>query len=269
LVDAFGDVDTTTVIMKAAFDQQAIRSSTTDGTAFWVGGVGIPIDDAGVYNEAGTGSGGIWYIPYRGSVSQDMQLSSMPTRVVNIVGGQLYGTPSPSTSPPTVTPSELYAVGSGTPTSGTPTLVGLPGLPAGSSTASPWEFAFFDLIPSVPGLDTVYIATDQLNGATGGIEKWVSNGTTWSLATTFNLVTTAAAPNPDGFRGIAGLARSGTVTLMATTVESSTPGSSNRLVQIIDNGTGYAPAGQLTQVATVVATTAPDSLFRGVAMSPN
>ena len=59
-----------------------------------------------------------------------------------------------------------------------------------------------------------------------GLQKWTFNGTTWTLATTLNIAGNA------GFRGVAGYAAGGTVTLMASTAENPP----NRLVVFVDDG---------------------------------
>ena len=61
-----------------------------------------------------------------------------------------------------------------------------------------------------------------------------------------------------GFRGVAGFASGGKVTLMATTAESGT----NHLVVFVDDGAA-APVG------TAVASAPANTVFRGVALSPH
>ena len=65
-------------------------------------------------------------------------------------------------------------------------------------------------------------------------------------------------PSPVGFRGVAGFAASGTVTLMASTAESGT----DRLVVFVDDGVS-------TPVGTPVATSPVNTMFRGLALSPH
>jgi hypothetical protein len=84
----------------------------------------------------------------------------------------------------------------------------------------------------VAGNDTLYLADDV-----AGLQKWTFDGISWTEVGTLNL------PAPVGFRGVAGFAASGTVTLMASTAESST----DRLVVFVDDGLS-APVG--TPVAT-------------------
>ena len=114
-------------------------------------------------------------------------------------------------------------------------------------SASPFAFAMFDLATSPPGIDTMYVADDA-----AGLQKWTYNGTTWTLAATMNIAGNA------GFRGVAGYAAGGTVTLMASTAEASP----NRLVVFVDDGSGG------TAVGTPV-TAASNTTFRGVAVSPH
>ena len=65
-------------------------------------------------------------------------------------------------------------------------------------------------------------------------------------------------PPPVGFRGVAGFASGGTVTLMASTAETGT----DRLVVFVDDGVS-------TPVGTPVATSPANTMFRGVALSPH
>jgi hypothetical protein len=138
----------------------------------------------------------------------------------------------------------------------------LPGLST-TAAASPYGFAFFDLIPSVPGVDTLYVADDGTS-ITGGLGKWVLAATdagtySWSEA----WVEEVASPDggaPVGLRGLAGYATGTTVTLMASTGLSG--GASDSLVLIVDTGVG-------TPAPTVVTTALPNETFRGVALPPH
>jgi hypothetical protein len=210
--------------------------------------------------DGGPPSGGIWYVPF-GTVALGTQITTFPTRVVDIYGGQLYADGDTSST------TEVLAVGTGLPTSSTSTLTGLPGMPAqvagGPSFTSPWEFVLFDFNPSVPGLDTLYVACDQ-TGATnppGGIQKWTFNGSTWSLVTTFNL---AAPLAPDGFRGLAGAATGpSSAILIASTLDNGQP--PNRVALFVDDGTA---ASSVTLNGTVLVTSPANTVYRGVALAP-
>jgi hypothetical protein len=160
-------------------------------------------------------------------------------RWLAIFGGQLYGSSGSSGF------TAVFTVGTGLPVTVNQTATPLPGLP--TSGASPYGFVFFDLDATVAGNDTLYLADD-----TAGLQKWTFDGSSWNQVATLNL------PSPVGFRGVAGFAGSGVVTLMASTAESGT----DRLVVFVDDG-GAARAG------TPVATSPVNTMFRGVALSPH
>jgi len=244
-IDAAGNVDTSTVLA-GAFDGGDIRSAASlDGAEFWIAGT------------ASDAAGGIWTLP------ADTALITLPSaaqpgvaaRWLRVAGGQLYGDSNAD-------PPDLFAVGSGTPTSGSPALAALRGLPI--SGASPYGFAFFDLDPAVPGLDTLYIADDGI-GPNGGVQKWTLSTTgdggasTWTQAWVTTLAGEDGGP-PTGFRGLAGYASGATVTLMATTGLEA--GEQNSLAVIVDTGTG-------TPTPTIVATAYTNEVFRGVAVPPH
>ena len=137
-------------------------------------------------------------------------------RWVQVFGNQLYVTGNSSTFI-TVDTIVNPVTGSGLPTTWSSTIATLPGLTSGGS---PYGYVLLDVDTTVAGLDTLYLADD---GATAGIKKFTYNGATWSVAGTLNTST------PTGFRGLAGYAVSGTVTLIA-----STNATSNVLMVFVD-----------------------------------
>jgi hypothetical protein len=209
-----------------------------DGNELWVAGTATDT------------TGGIWYTP--GNVQLVQTGSSTTARDLRIAGGQLYGDSNAD-------PPGLGTVGTGTPTSGSPALTTLSGLPT-SGSPSPYGFAFFDLNPSVPGIDTLYIADDRQTGG-GGIGKWtLSTGGTWTVAWAVGGGGSPDAGTGIGYRGLAGYATGTNVTLMATT--GMTKGTADSLVVIVDTGTG-------NPTQTVVATAPTNETFRGVALPPH
>jgi hypothetical protein len=224
LVDAAGNVDTTTTFATAESGGNPRGAVTTDGSELWL-----------------SGSTGLW-AGLRGEPSQSgASLLTSPSNVrwVGIFGGQLYASSGSGTY------TNVFTVGTGLPMSAGQTATSLPGLP--TSGGSPYGFVLLDLDSAVAGYDTLYVADDA-----AGLQKWVFNGTNWMLYATLNLGT------PVGFRGVAGFASGGKVTLMASTAETGT----NRLVVFVDNG-GAASVG------TLVATSSANTMFRGVALSPH
>jgi hypothetical protein len=224
LIDAAGNVDTSTTFATAESGGNPRAAATTDGSDIWL-----------------AGSAGLW-AGLRGEPAQSgASLLTTPSNVrwVAIFGGQVYASSGSGTF------TNVFTVGTGLPMTAGQTATSLPGLP--TSGASPYGFLLFDLNSAVAGYDTLYLADDA-----AGLQKWIFDGASWTLGETLNLST------PVGFRGVAGFASGGKVTLMASTAETGT----NRLVVFVDDGTP-APVG------TPVATSSAGTMFRGVALSPH
>lgn len=143
----------------------------------------------------------------------------------------------------------VNTIGSGTTTvpASTITLV----VPTGA-TSSPYQFAI------APTLTYGYVADDNATTAGGGIQKWVFNGFTWSLAYTFATSTNTAITA--GARGLTVDFSGPNPIIYATTSETS----SNRLISIVDAGS--LATSTITTLAT--ASTA-NTIFRGVAFAPS
>jgi hypothetical protein len=168
-------------------------------------------------------------------------------RCLAIFGGQLYGSASSGDY------TNVFEIGFGTPTLPGETATSLKGMPV-NTAASPFGFTMFAATSTASGLRTMYVADDRSVANGGGIQKWTtSDGTNWSIGATFT-----AAGITTGFRGIAGYASGGTVTLLASTAESSP----NHLVLFVDTGSG-APT------TSMVATAPSNTVYRGVAVSPH
>lgn len=228
-VDAAGNIDTTTRL-DSAFDTASVSGAVTvDGSAFWVSGNGA------------AGVGGIWYLA-RGTTG-GKQILAIPNnaRTLDIASGQLFGTTN------TATFTSIFAVGTGLPTAAGQSTEPLYGLPM----AQPYGFVFFDRKASIGGLDSLYIANENSTAAGGGIQKWTFDGTIWYLVTTFTEGLGGA-----GVRGLAAEAQGANIVLYATTVETS----ANKLVRVVDDGSP-SPA------ATVIATAAANTVYRGVALA--
>ena len=152
-------------------------------------------------------------------------------------GGQLFSSG--------ILADRLAAVGSGTPTSGS--LSDLPGLPDNLLT---YGYAFADLTSAgsgSTGLDTLYIADGSARGGT--IDKYRWNGTTWASAGDVDV--------PGAF-GVVANVSGNSVSLAVTTP--------TQLVTLTDpNGSAasFSPSA-----ATVLATAAANTEFRGVALAP-
>jgi hypothetical protein len=229
-VAAPGTIDTSTLLADA-FSGDSVRAAiTADGTAFWVSG-----------NGNGTTNGGIQHAAL-GSTATPVQVLATPsnTRVAGVWSGQLFTTSGSAGF------DAVSSVGTGTPATAGQTAARLTG-----TGGSPYGFVVLDRSAAVAGIDTIYVADDRAAAAGGGIQKWTSNGTVWSLATTLN-----AGLTTTGVRGLAAFPSQTKVRLVATTAESPA-----RLVAYDDDGTASPPV-------SVLATAATDTVFRGVAVAP-
>lgn len=266
-IDALGNVDTSTVLSQlfagdVLFAASNPRSAVSvDGTAFWVGGQGSTVGPTGSTID----TGGIWYVPFgaaAANLTQSVnQIAGGAIRVAGIYGGQLYADGDTAAAP------QVFDVGSGLPTSGEQTLTELPGLPA-AGTMSAWAFVFFDLIPSVVGVDTLYVANDTLAvneagaGYPMGILKFTYNGSTWSMAQAIGAGT--------GFHGLAAVQTPTSSAPNAVTLIGTTTAAIPNQVQIFTD-TGIPVDGGTTTVvvAGTTITGSANTLFRGVALPPH
>lgn len=230
-VDAMGNVNTTTIIDSAFGKGNPRSAASVDGTAFWVTGNTM-------------GPAGVQYIALGQKGSTTILAAPNNIRTAGIFGGQLYASSGAGGF------ASVFAVGAGLPTATGATTTLLAGLP--TAMQSPYAFVFFDR-DVTPGADTLYIADDKASGAAmpGGIQKYTLVGGAWTLQGTFNAGITT------GLRGLTGLVTGATVTLIATT----TGASQNHVVVFVDDGS-MSPTG------TLIATAGVNSVFRGVALTP-
>ncbi len=223
-IDIAGNVDTSTSFSTAESGFNARSAVSLDGAGIWL-----------------AGSDDVWYGLFGAATQAGTIVLATPSNVrwLAIFGGRLYGLSGSSGF------TDVFTIGSGLPVTDNQTATSLPGLP--TTGASPYGFVFFDLVATVAGNDTLYLADDM-----AGLQKWTFDGSSWSQVATLNL------PSPVGFRGVAGFAASGTATLMASTAETGT----DRLVVFVDDGVS-------TPVGTPVATSPANTMFRGLALSPH
>lgn len=282
-IDQHGNIDTSTVLTGDYATGFSVRSAITDdGTGFWVSGaaqIDSPVGQGIFYAPFGSTSGGTQLVPLEDGVSSP----AVSTRDVRIYGGSLFIDLD-------YAPPYLAQVGTGLPTSGTPTVSTLPGEFGTWSgpPVSPYSFLMFDL--SAPsGFDTIYIADDGLdynsgnspsernwpdnetddttNTGNGGISKWTYDSVSgwtqiWNItAGIWPADAGSLSGQPIGFRGMAGFATGTTVTIMATTADSQGHPDSLAVV-LVDNGSATPPT------PTIVATSPLNMVFRGVALTP-
>lgn len=242
-IDAGGVIDTTTAINNA-FSGNNVRSATsTNGIDIWLSGTATPDAEKGVF-----------YVPL-GGTSATPVVNGFATRNVAIYDGQLYAGTTANRTPALTT---IFAVGSGAPTAavaGDPSSGNLTGLPT-SNNGSPNQFAFADLSPSVPGLDTLYVADDT--GA--ALRKYSLVGGTWTLNGTIG------AGSAD-YTGLAvTVSDSGVATLFATRLNGA---NADDLVTLTDaSGFNGAFAGTPTVLFAVPTGSATTAGLRGVALVP-
>lgn len=233
-LSAGGAVDTTTVVDTLNGSGNFIRSAaSTDGNAIWLAGVvGIAYTTLGK-----TGN----------PIAKPLG-STYNSRVLGIYGDQLYVSRASDTA------GGVNAVGTGLPITDAVTPKQLSGFPSTGNVLSPFGFVAFDT-DATAGIDLLYIADDRTNG-NGGVQRWTLNTTTWTLAGTMSVGASS------GCRGLAGFASGSNHVLIATTSEAGI--AATRLVSLTD--TGATPS---TITATLLATAATNTAYRGVALAPS
>lgn len=231
-IDGAGNINTSTMFtLDSAYKNNSIRGAyTLDGSAFWCSG-----------NGSGN-TGGTFYLPLGGGNGVQVSASPANTRWIKGFNNQLY------TSSASGTFQGISAVGTGMPTTSGQTTTILPGF---STTAGPSinGFVLFDLNPSVPGPDVIYVADDRTTAPDGGIYKYSLVGGTW--------VSNGNITSSDPLRGLTGLANCSQVSL-ATTSEGAIYG--------LQDNTGYN--GTISATLTPMATAGTNKKFRGVSLTP-
>jgi 2',3'-cyclic-nucleotide 2'-phosphodiesterase (5'-nucleotidase family) len=188
------------------------------------------------------GAGGTTGTHYFGTTAAAATVQSDKTnsRVINIFNGNVYfSTSSSGGSNPNL---GIYQVGSGLPVTSGQTITNIINTGAGSS---PYAFA-------INQAGTVIYIADDRNNASGGIQKWSFDGSTWSL-----LYTLGTGVANIGARGLTVDFSGIDPVIFATTSESS---GSNRLIKITDTGAGSS--------SSTLATSPTNTAFRGVAFAP-
>jgi hypothetical protein len=184
---------------------------------------------------------GVYHATRGSSSSTQLHDALITTRYLNIFDGQLYLSGNTSSF-------KLGTVGTGLPKTGGQSVNNLPNFPA--TSGSPYGFFFADLNPGVAGVDTLYVAADD----TGALTKYSLVSGNWTSNGTVGV--------DNDYRGLTGVASGTTVTLYATRDNA---GSADTLVSLVDNS-GYN--GAFSGTPTLVATAAPNTAFRGVALAP-
>lgn len=232
-VDFDGNIDTTTALTDFADGNNPRSATSDDGNRLWVAGA----------------AGGVRATTIGATTSTQLNPDLTNTRQVAIFDGQLYVSSDRGTN----TFKGVNAVGIGLPTTPDQPIFRLPGL---TDANSPNTFGFFlaDVSDFVPGIDTLYVA----NNSPGALTKFSLINGTWIALGTVGLPA-------DSYRGLTGVVNDTSVTLYATRKGGSGAGGGGELVMITDNS-GHG--GIFTGEPTVIATAAPNTAFRGVALAP-
>lgn len=232
IVSPSGTVDTSTSITNSTVEANNFRSATTATT----GGL--------IY----TGSGGGTGVTTDGTSTNSL-LTTDNVHEVQVYGGQLYES----------TTKNIFAVGTGVPTSGTQTTTALlsgANLPA---KFGPDQFAFATLGTGATQPDTLYVA-DGSNGASSGqpnaVEKYSLESGVWTAT---GSVTVPLAV------GIAVAVYGGAAHLFVTGATSSSA-SNNTVLYGITDSSGFG--GTLSGTPTTVATAPTGTDFKGLVFAP-
>jgi hypothetical protein len=212
IVDAAGDVDTSTALTDFATGNNPRSAVTENGQEAWLGGA----------------TGGARYATDGASTSTPLNDADTNVRQLQIVDGQLY-TSADSTKAGALT---IATIGSGTPTSDGQTIANLPF--SSSAPSEPYGYALLTLgTGSAP--DTLYVA-DQ---TTGAVFKYGLSSGSWVPEGSVAL---------SGADGLAANDVDGTVTIYVTTNGGGTTGS---LYELTDSsGQSGALSGSPQLIAT-------------------
>jgi hypothetical protein len=229
-----GSVDTSTSLTDFSDLNNPRSAVSTNGTDLWFAG----------------GDGGVRYAPIGAASSTRLSTDAKNIRQVNIFGGQLYVSSQKKAY-------RVAAVGTGLPTTAGQSIVNLPGLPTDATFPNAFFFADLD---GTPGVDTLYVADDCMQGAdpscaTGGEikkyslvgDQWVANGAVGALYV----------------HGLTGVVTGRVVTLYATA--SGLSGNGGTLYMYEDRS-GYN--GPFSGSATTLASALSSQAFRGIALAP-
>jgi hypothetical protein len=231
VVSSAGVVDSSTSITNNTVEANNFRSATTS-TA---GGL--------IY----TGSGGGTGVTPDGASTNSL-FTTDKVHQVQIYDGQLYES----------TTKNIYAIGTGTPTSGTQTTTALLSGANLPSNFGPDQFTFATLGTGATQPDTLYVA-DGSNGATTGpnaVEKYSLESGVWTATGSVSVPLAA---------GIAVAVYGGAAHLFVTGATSSGAANNTVLYGITDSS-GFG--GTLSGTATSLATAPTGTDFKGLVFAP-
>lgn len=237
-INRFGLINTKTVLNDAYTTGDIRCAVSTNGYDIWMAGTGTAATSGIRYTTRGANSS------IRVNASGAGTLSNV--RVVNIIDSSLYCSSQSGAY------TGLSKIGTGIPSDTGEQVVPLPGMPGFGATNSMYDFAINDT------KTIAYIADGGSLNALGGIQKWVNNGGTWSMAyilrsglpaTVLNMLvdwkTDSAYPHIYG------------------TTDETVPADSmgNHLVSVIDSG-------DATSTFKILARSPVNTVYRGLAPIP-
>jgi hypothetical protein len=212
LVDAHGNIDTTTALTDFADGNNPRSAVTSNGADIWVGGA----------------AGGVRYTTLGSSTSLQLSSSINNSAQVNIFNGQLYSTTNKKPA------WGLNAIGSLLPSTSGQSYTTL----VASTSANTFDSFFLANLNHSPGPDTLYVCDESQ-----GILKFALSGGAWTAAGSQGVV-------GDVYRGLVGLVQGGDVTLFSTSNGGSGAFGGGELVSITDtSGFGGTMNGSFNSLA--------------------
>ncbi|UAK26437.1 PEPxxWA-CTERM sorting domain-containing protein [Sphingomonas nostoxanthinifaciens] len=270
-IGADGTVDSSTALYNVFNTNNPRSVATLDGSSFYVSGQGVKGDTTTGLFVASKGASSATAVTGNGQDTRDVQ----------IVNGAVYVSADVKNANTAIGTLPLGATNAGTPTAlngFAPTVTLTAGEANGINNSrigktvyiSPEQFFFADA-------NTLYVADSGLpkNGNTnaaglgdGGLQKWIYDGTTWTLAYTLsaglNLVNNAGTSGTTGLFGLTGTVIDGNVYLYAT----------NSTIGDLDQSYLYAITDSLAattlpgETFSTIYTAAADTKIKGVAFAP-
>jgi hypothetical protein len=185
---------------------------------------------------------GINYAVKGNSTSTNL-ISSTLYRYVNISNNQLFST---------VLNGAIRSIGTGLPTSGSPSTITLPGISTASLVTN--QFFFADLDANIPGNDVVYLTHQIL-----GLKKYSFDGASW-------VDKGVIGGDSDDYLGITGVVVGTTVTLYCTrNINVNSPNGGGELVVLTD---ASGQNGSFTGTPVGIKSASFQTAIRGVVMAP-
>ena len=213
-----------------SYSANDIRAAISDGTNYWAGGASVASVD------------GINYFGPSTAVNFGATATPIKAYGLRIFNGQMYYSTQKAGPSNTASHLGIFSVGSGLPTSGSPTITQIIDMGA---TNTPADFSF-------NSTSTICYVAVNLNTAAGGIQKWTKSGSTWTLQYTLGTGVTNI-----GAYGLT-VDYSGSNPIIYATTSESTVG--NRIIKITDSGSGSTATNLVTATTNV--------WFHGLDFSP-